>query len=630
VDRYDWYFEQLVTEAHMDQAFGWAEEADWLIRQNAILKRGSGGSGDPIGAIHWGGTVTQNAAPDLNVLVSAGACTDPTGRETSWAAQQVVDCSVDYLAASTAVTTPGEEKYLGLFALWNRDLTDPVTDGNGLTVYFKQYDSFILRIVQGAQAVSATPPPTPTDAIRMANILLSFGQTQILNSDIRVDTAGFLRDDYVRVTGINLSNFIYGNPANAIEQLFQYIDLYSAGTAISFTGTSDWHDASGALASSNVSGAINEIVADLAEDNAGSGGEWGSDKIGSDAHTTGGGYADLARGSIWDQLVSLADDLDGHIGGGAPQHPASAITFTPYSYLAATDLQAVIQEIVDDLASQTAGSSGTTRIGARGILDSPTILSAGTLDSQIAALLTAINARARKGSSETISASWLFEQLIRLNDENAYIQGEETTSHYFPIFQHSTLRGRMYYNGIDGAIVITYNAWWDQSVSRWKYDSNGEESYRWQLDIWGIAFARIDSSDPNHVLAGWTDSQWTGELQWGRGGSVATAMDAFARCDPTLGYSYYDQVKVCLSAENTDSVSQVITDAAAVSWHSKMPVAIVSGDISLTVQGVSNWGLGPTVLFVDEWGAVIRGNSGSLAQGVNAYWYGRVEVDMTV
>lgn len=332
MNRYDFYFEQMVTESQMDQSFTWAEEADWLIRQSSILGRTT--PTEPRGAVHWGANVTQNASPDLNVLVSAGACTDPTGRHTSWDSQQLVDCSVDYLSAPTAVVSSGNEKYLGLFSLWNRDLTDPTSDGNGLTVYFQQFDSFILRVVQGSEALAgtATPPPTPSDSIRLSNIKLAYGDTQILNSDIVVDLAGYLRDDYVRVNGTNLSNFIYGNPADAIAQLFTYIDQFSDGGSIAFSGTSDWHDASGPLSSSNVQDAINEIVSDLAQDNAGAVGQWGSDKIGSDEYTTAGGYADLTRGSVNDQIRSLADDLDGHIGGNPPEHPASAITASEVAF----------------------------------------------------------------------------------------------------------------------------------------------------------------------------------------------------------------------------------------------------------------------------------------------------------
>jgi len=308
VNRYDFYFEQLVTEGQMDQAFEWAEEADWLIRQTAILGREV--SGDARGAIHTGCNVTENAAPDLNVIVESGTCTDPTGRHVSWSSDQLIDCSVDYLAASTAVVGVGNQKYLGLFALWNRSLTDPVSDGNGLTVYFQQFDSYEIRVVQGTEAVSPSLVNTPSDAIRLANILLGYGTTQILNADITFDDAGYLRDDYVRTNGVNIPNFVYGNPSDALAKLAADVDTYSSGGSVVFSGTEDWHDGSGPLSSAAVSPAINEIVADLAEDNAGAGGEWGSDKIGSDGNPSTYGHINLSRGSIWDQLLELQTATD--------------------------------------------------------------------------------------------------------------------------------------------------------------------------------------------------------------------------------------------------------------------------------------------------------------------------------
>ncbi|MCP4568976.1 MAG: hypothetical protein GY841_15480 [FCB group bacterium] len=361
MNRYNFYFEQLVTEAQMDQSFSWAEEADWRAMTTAILGKVSGQTAR--GAIHWGATVTENASPSMSVIVTPGACSDPTGRHVSWDLNQSVDCSFDYQAAATDVVAPGNEKYLGLFALWKRDLTNAVSDGNGLTVYFEQYDSFELQIHQGveASAGAAVPPSTPADSIRLTNILIAYAETQILNANIEDNIAGRLRDDYVRVIGVNLPNFVYGNPSDAIADLFDKIDTYSSSGSVTFLGTSDWHDSSGPLSSVNVQNAINEIVADLAEDNVGSGGQWGSDKIGSDAYATAGNYADLARGSVSDQLRELADYIDDKFTfsftstwwGG---QPVSGTSPPPTNVFEALDA------IVHDLAS----TSGAERVGMQG------------------------------------------------------------------------------------------------------------------------------------------------------------------------------------------------------------------------------------------------------------------------
>lgn len=309
MDKYNHYFEMLVTEEIMDNSFNWVEEAMWTTRAATLLARTAGVAH---GAIHVGADVVQNAAPDLNVIVEIGACTDPSGRNVQWTSDQTVDCSVDYLGNPTDVGSPGNERYLGIFAFWDQELTDPEVDGNGLTVYSKINESFLIKVYAGTEAGAglANPPATPADSIRLANVLLSYGMVTILNADIAYDTTNYLRDDYVRVAGVNLADLVYGNASDAIEQLFVEIDTLAVGTGIEFAGLEDWHDASGVLASTSLSDAINEIVEDLAQD---TGGEWGSDKIGSEEYSTASGNADLTRGSVSDQIREIADTLDDFI-----------------------------------------------------------------------------------------------------------------------------------------------------------------------------------------------------------------------------------------------------------------------------------------------------------------------------
>lgn len=348
MERYNAYFEQLVTEAFIDQMMDWAEEADRAISEDSGLT-----------GVHLGGVVTQNGPPDMNVLISAPFVGhDPDGKRIYWALQQTADCSLDYLGAPTDVVGAPNERYLGVFALYDETLAVPKTDGNGLPVYSEEYESFEIRVVQGTEAAIgvAAPPATPTGAVRLCNVHLIFGQVQVLNADITVDDAGFLRDDWARVTGAVLPDFVYGNPQTAVEALFAYCDTLAAATGIAFTATENWHDAT-TIAGITVGAAINEIVADLADDNGAASGEWGSDKVGSDAHVTVGGFADLTRGSVWDQLVELADYVDGHIGGGAPAHAAAAVTTaaiagSPESH-AGNNVQTALIEVFGHLNART-------------------------------------------------------------------------------------------------------------------------------------------------------------------------------------------------------------------------------------------------------------------------------------
>lgn len=92
-----------------------------------------------------------------------------------------------------------------------------------------------------------------------------------------------------------------------------------------------------------------------------------------------------------------------HIGGSAEKHAASAITSSAYSWISSTNVGAVINEIVDDLAST---ASGTTRIGGAAIVDTPSGVVLGTLYAQLTEILGHINDRARIASGETISGNW--------------------------------------------------------------------------------------------------------------------------------------------------------------------------------------------------------------------------------
>jgi hypothetical protein len=89
---------------------------------------------------------------------------------------------------ATAVVNPGEEKWLSLFAEYQRVLSDPRLDGAGATVQFNQAESFVINVVQGAESVApASPPALRSDQILLADIHLVFGQTQVLNADIDVE-----------------------------------------------------------------------------------------------------------------------------------------------------------------------------------------------------------------------------------------------------------------------------------------------------------------------------------------------------------------------------------------------------------------------------------------------------------
>jgi len=346
MDKRDFYYLERVLESDLDQVQAFVETAIKASRSDL----GEFG-------IHDGGDVVQNAPPDLNVLVGGPAqLSDAEGNRIAWSTQQTVDCSQDYLGSPTTVTNPANERWIAVVAEYDQTLSDPETDGNGVIVYTRVYDSFNIYVVMATEQALGTglKASVPSDAVLLADILLVNAQTQILNADIDEDR----REDYTRETGTTIADLVAGTPAAAITWLYGVLDGVASASGIVFTPSGTWHDGS-ALVATNVEDAINEVVADLASDTAA---DAGADRVGAEAHTTAGGYADLAQGSVEDQLQSVADDVDGHIGGGAPQHAASVITFSPVGIIAATDVQAAIAELLTDLAAQSA-PTGAAQVG---------------------------------------------------------------------------------------------------------------------------------------------------------------------------------------------------------------------------------------------------------------------------
>lgn len=202
MDRRDTFYRQKLTDTEMDELFDLAENADRAISLDNSLT-----------GVHSGEVVSQATVPDLTVQVSAGVATDKLGRRLLIPGPQSPNCAVDENALTTAVTTPGNQKFLSVFLRFTRAESDPRTDGNGDTIQYVQDESFAIRVVQGVEALPDAPRPAldPED-ILLADIRLAFGQTQIFDADILVDR----REDLIRFDGTNL-DVIAGTVAGAIQ-----------------------------------------------------------------------------------------------------------------------------------------------------------------------------------------------------------------------------------------------------------------------------------------------------------------------------------------------------------------------------------------------------------------------------
>lgn len=168
---FDWFFEQLVTSAEMDEAFGNLEIAD----QQFVSDQDYFGVYNGLG-------VTQQTVPDLTVQVAVGTAYDQSGQRVRIPSIQNLDLSVDSNSSSTAVVGPGNSKWVSVFVRFTRSLSDQRFDGNGSPVFFRRDESFEFVVTQGAEAVTPSRPALQSDAILIADVLLSFGTTQITDA----------------------------------------------------------------------------------------------------------------------------------------------------------------------------------------------------------------------------------------------------------------------------------------------------------------------------------------------------------------------------------------------------------------------------------------------------------------
>lgn len=307
MDKFDWYFERVVTEADLDTAFDNVEDA--LDRYATDLG---------VTGLVVGGAVTPGAG--LTVNVATGAVYDQLGQRTSWTGPVNVDMSLDESLASTAVGSPGNEKKLALFVEFVRTPSDPNIDGNGNTVDFVLSEDYVFNVVQGAEAAigAATPPALRNDQILIADIRIQFGDTSFASNDIdqlarteyafRLDSSAPLR-----------------TAKEALEHLDALIDGLN-GSQVEFTpAASSWADTTG-LAATNVQTAIDEVVDTL-------GGASGALKVGFDP--TGSTLVSTDVETALKEVATLA--------GLTPT--ASQIANVPAGNIAATNVQDALNEL---------------------------------------------------------------------------------------------------------------------------------------------------------------------------------------------------------------------------------------------------------------------------------------------
>ena len=317
---------------------------------------------------------------------------DHVGQRIFFGTDQNVDCSVDHAGIPTEVSSSGNERWLGVFLRFDRLLSDPRTDGNSQQVFFRRDESFEIVVRQAAEGPIGAAPKVPLveDELLVCDVLRRAGQTQILNADI--DTSRRQAFIFAQGDAVEIISGLWSILHPAVDTVQSALDEVDAELADHFGGSARRHPASdidytphGFVGSGNVQEAIDEMIDDLSSAASGSP---GASRVGADA-ASGTPHA-LPAGNVDVQLSQLLAWLNDHVSKPAGAHNASAIAAAAHNYITGASVQAQLQEIVDDLQSQSS-SLGASQVGDAAISGSPKNLSAGTVRQQLASLLGHIN-----------------------------------------------------------------------------------------------------------------------------------------------------------------------------------------------------------------------------------------------
>ena len=424
-NRLDYYFRQRVTEAELDLGFAELEQAD----QNLAADLGFTG-------VLANAVVSQHApVPDLTVDVSGpGAILDQLGQRIFFSALQNVSVAQDENGVSTAVSAAGKEKIVSVFVKFDRALSDPRVDGNSLTVFFRRDESFKFVVAQGAEAAAggAIPPPLRSDSILLADVTRSFAQTQVIAGNI----SNARRQDAFVIAGSPRS-LRRGRTIDGLSDLLGYYNAHvnsasdrHPAAAIDYAGGSNWADGTTNPATT-VEAQLDKLVSDLMATS-------GAPKVG--AAATAGSPNALGAGSVKSQLDALLGFINAHINNASGAHAASAISYASGGNWAdgttnpATTVKTELDKIISDLAgaggadkvgaivtstwadgaalpstrvktsldrivSDLAATTGAPKVGAAATSASPNSLTAGSVKSQLDALLGFVNGHLNQASA---------------------------------------------------------------------------------------------------------------------------------------------------------------------------------------------------------------------------------------
>ncbi|WP_342379418.1 hypothetical protein NVS55_08140 [Myxococcus stipitatus] len=627
-DRADFYFRQRVTEAELDLAFALLEKADRDLAADLNIY------GIVAGAV----PAPHSPVPDLTVdLTAPGRAYDNLGQRMFFGTGQTVDCAVDLVGIPTDVATVGNERWLGIFLRFKRQLSDPRTDGNSQQVFFRRDESFELVVRQAPEgAIGVAPKPAlQADELLVCDVRRRPGQTQILVADI--DTSR--RQAFIFAQGtsvaVTIGTWSILQPLAATVQAA--FDETDAELRDHFTAVARRHAASaidytshGFVGAGNVQAAVDELIDDLA---TGAVGSSGATRVGVDAAA--GAPNALPAGSVKSQLAQLLGFLNTHVSAPTGAHNAAAIAATPHNNVAATNVQSQLQEIVTDLVATSAAAPGAGLVGVDAIAGAPTAIAAGTLRAALVTLLGSLNGHVNQAAgahaASAISVADAGNNLNAANVETALAEvldayeGDHFRGNEANPGQHRTIRqpnlggtkallwdaqgnggigARLRVYADSDNIWFTLNASWNGSA--WARDST---SYF----AGGFRFSRLDFEFMHEDSFAATFTTWTRRWVLPMSSTVNSAFE--------LTGSVQETGRLGLEWTNADTSLHTLALGGAVTFRNRFPAAPSS--ITLTPSSVGGGFSGnPSTFSVDRDGFGFFSFQ-SMAGLQNMYWFGR-------
>lgn len=401
-----WYIGQLVTAQEM-------RGGDTALEQGIFDMATDLGF---VGLIDGGAVVEHAGTPNMTVDVAALLARSPLGERIRVAGTAVVNCAFDYLTQPTAVTVPGNSRFVDVYVVFDRVGSDPRIDATNTTVYFVQEESFAFEIHQGAEAPSPAAPIGPSDGVLLARITRTFGQTSIVNADI--DTA--VKESVVKISS-NAITIEAGTFTDALQllldELVTHIDGAGAhpASAVTYAGGSAWANGT-TNPSTTVEVQLDKFVTDLAATTSGNSGLHKIGAANSSAWADGTAYvAGNAFARVDGIITSLASGTTSSSGARKVGIEARSNWLGGRTNPAITSgggTWAAIEKIISDLGATNSTDDGMERIGGAARTGSVESLASGSAASQAVELLGFIDARARKTAAETITGAWEFSNTL--------------------------------------------------------------------------------------------------------------------------------------------------------------------------------------------------------------------------